>query len=108
LTSFSGCSRSSPSGGISSPERCRAASSRCWRSRAAWRAGRVSCSSTSRRWASRRRSPTRSSILVEQRVVEALDSCDRGYVLETGRVALSGGKDALLGDPEVRRAYLGL
>jgi branched-chain amino acid transport system ATP-binding protein len=48
------------------------------------------------------------TILVEQRVVEALDSCDRGYVLETGRVALSGGKDALLGDPEVRRAYLGL
>src|SRR5439155_19591917 len=33
-------------------------------------------------------------LLVEQRVVEALELCDRGYVLETGRVALEGAHDA--------------
>ena len=46
-------------------------------------------------------------LLVEQRVVEALELCDRGYVLETGRVALAGAHDALLADPRVQRAYLG-
>jgi branched-chain amino acid transport system ATP-binding protein len=46
-------------------------------------------------------------LLVEQRVVEALELCDRGYVLETGRVVLEGGRDALLADPRVQRAYLG-
>jgi len=47
-------------------------------------------------------------LLVEQRVVEALELCDRGYVLETGRVALGGSHDALLADPRVQRAYLGV
>ncbi len=47
-------------------------------------------------------------LLVEQRVVEALELCDRGYVLETGRVALEGAHDALLADPRVQRAYLGV
>lgn len=46
-------------------------------------------------------------LLVEQRVVEALELCDRGYVLETGRVALEGAHDALLADPRIQRAYLG-
>jgi branched-chain amino acid transport system ATP-binding protein len=46
-------------------------------------------------------------LLVEQRVVEALELCDRGYVLETGRVVLAGGRDALLADARVQRAYLG-
>jgi branched-chain amino acid transport system ATP-binding protein len=46
-------------------------------------------------------------LLVEQRVVEALELCDRGYVLETGRVVLAGPRDALLADPRVQRAYLG-
>ena len=46
-------------------------------------------------------------LLVEQRVVEALELCDRGYVLETGRVALEGAHDVLLADPRVQRAYLG-
>ena len=46
-------------------------------------------------------------LLVEQRVVEALELCDRGYVLETGRVALSGDRETLLADPRVQRAYLG-
>jgi branched-chain amino acid transport system ATP-binding protein len=47
-------------------------------------------------------------LLVEQRVTEALEACDRGYVLETGRVVLEGPRDALKSDPRVRRAYLGI
>ncbi len=46
-------------------------------------------------------------LLVEQRVVEALELCDRGYVLETGRVTLEGSHATLLADPRVQRAYLG-
>ena len=46
-------------------------------------------------------------LLVEQRVVEALELCGRGYVLETGRVVLAGPRDALLADTRVQRAYLG-
>ncbi len=47
-------------------------------------------------------------LLVEQRVAEALESCDYGYVLETGRVALEGPHRALIADDRVRRAYLGM
>ncbi len=54
-----------------------------------------------------RRSRPITILLVEQRVVEALELCDRGYVLETGRVALSGDREALLADPRVQHAYLG-
>ena len=54
-----------------------------------------------------RRSRRVTILLVEQRVVEALELCDRGYVLETGRVALSGDRETLLADPRVQHAYLG-
>jgi branched-chain amino acid transport system ATP-binding protein len=47
-------------------------------------------------------------LLVEQRAVEALQSCDRGYVLETGRVVLEGTHDDLLSNDRVRKAYLGI
>jgi branched-chain amino acid transport system ATP-binding protein len=47
-------------------------------------------------------------LLVEQRVTEALQSCDMGYVLETGRIVLSGPRQVLLADDRVRRAYLGM
>ncbi|MCZ7657555.1 MAG: ABC transporter ATP-binding protein [Xanthobacteraceae bacterium] len=47
-------------------------------------------------------------LLVEQRVAEALESCDRGYVLETGRVVLEGAHDTLMSNSAVRRAYLGM
>jgi branched-chain amino acid transport system ATP-binding protein len=47
-------------------------------------------------------------LLVEQRVVEALESCDHGYVLETGHVVLRGPRDAIMSDARVRRAYLGI
>ncbi|HEX3862338.1 MAG TPA: ABC transporter ATP-binding protein [Stellaceae bacterium] len=47
-------------------------------------------------------------ILVEQRVAEALESCDHGYVLETGQVVLEGAHQELMADDRVRRAYLGM
>ncbi len=47
-------------------------------------------------------------LLVEQRAVEALQSCDRGYVLETGRVVLEGTHDDLLSNDRIRKAYLGI
>ena len=47
-------------------------------------------------------------ILVEQRVAEALESCDYGYVLETGRVVLEGTHQTLTANDRVRRAYLGM
>ena len=47
-------------------------------------------------------------LLVEQRVAEALELCDRGYVLETGSVLLQGLHDSLISNERVRRAYLGM
>jgi branched-chain amino acid transport system ATP-binding protein len=47
-------------------------------------------------------------LLVEQRVVEALEACHHGYVLETGRVVMQGSHDVLMSDPRVRQAYLGI
>jgi branched-chain amino acid transport system ATP-binding protein len=46
--------------------------------------------------------------LVEQDVQMALEIADRGYVLETGTVVMSGAARDLLVRPEVRTAYLGL
>jgi branched-chain amino acid transport system ATP-binding protein len=47
-------------------------------------------------------------LMVEQRVAEAVQSCDFGYVLETGRVVLAGTRDALLADDRIRTVYLGM
>jgi branched-chain amino acid transport system ATP-binding protein len=47
-------------------------------------------------------------LLVEQNARAALAIADRGYVLETGRIVLSGTGAALLADEKVRAAYLGL
>ena len=47
-------------------------------------------------------------ILVEQDVLVALDAAHRAYVLENGRVVLSGPAAEVKDDPGVRRAYLGL
>lgn len=47
-------------------------------------------------------------LLVEQNASAALAIADRGYVLETGRVVLEGAGRALLDDPKVRAAYLGM
>ena len=47
-------------------------------------------------------------LLVEQNANMALATASRGYVLETGRVVLVGKAQALLEDPQVKAAYLGL
>jgi branched-chain amino acid transport system ATP-binding protein len=49
-----------------------------------------------------------SVLLVEQRVAEALELCDRGFVLETGRVVLEGPYETLMQDDRISRSYLGL
>jgi branched-chain amino acid transport system ATP-binding protein len=46
-------------------------------------------------------------LLVEQNANYALEAATRGYVLETGRVVLTGDSAKLRDDPEVQRAYLG-
>ncbi len=46
-------------------------------------------------------------LLVEQNVYHTLKLADMGYVLENGRIALSGSGEELLNSPHVRRAYLG-
>jgi branched-chain amino acid transport system ATP-binding protein len=46
-------------------------------------------------------------LLVEQNANYALDAASRGYVLETGRIALANDSASLRNDPEVQRAYLG-
>jgi branched-chain amino acid transport system ATP-binding protein len=48
-----------------------------------------------------------SILLVEQNVPIALALAHRGYILETGRVVLSGTSAELAKDPRVREAYLG-
>ena len=47
-------------------------------------------------------------LLVEQNAQMALQVAHRGYVLETGRVTMSGPAAELMADPRVREAYLGL
>ena len=47
-------------------------------------------------------------LMVEQNVGRALDVCRRGYVLEEGRVVLTGSRDELLGSDRVRQAYLAI
>jgi branched-chain amino acid transport system ATP-binding protein len=46
-------------------------------------------------------------LLVEQNARLALELADRGYVMESGAITLSGEARALLADPKVREAYLG-
>jgi branched-chain amino acid transport system ATP-binding protein len=47
-------------------------------------------------------------LIAEQQVPLALSVADRGYVLENGRIRLSGTSSELDQNPEVRRAYLGV
>jgi len=49
-----------------------------------------------------------SILLIEQNVFHSLKISNRGYVLENGRVALSGSGRELLENPHIRKTYLGL
>jgi branched-chain amino acid transport system ATP-binding protein len=46
-------------------------------------------------------------LLVEQNASRALSLADRGYVMESGEITMSGIARDLLTDPKVRAAYLG-
>lgn len=46
-------------------------------------------------------------LLVEQNAQAALSVADRGYVMETGKIVLSGTGEELLDSPEIKKAYLG-
>ena len=46
-------------------------------------------------------------IVVEQDVRKALKFADRGYVLENGVISISGTSDELLGNEQIKKAYLG-
>jgi branched-chain amino acid transport system ATP-binding protein len=46
-------------------------------------------------------------LLVEQNASRALQLADRGYVMESGEITMSGDAKQLLNDPKVRAAYLG-
>ncbi|MEI7430916.1 MAG: ABC transporter ATP-binding protein [Betaproteobacteria bacterium] len=47
-------------------------------------------------------------LLVEQSVKRALEIANRGYVLQTGRIALAGSGRELLDNPDIQKAYLGI
>ena len=47
-------------------------------------------------------------LLIEQNANKALAIANRGYVLETGKIVLSGTGEELLASEEVRKAYLGI
>jgi len=47
-------------------------------------------------------------LLVEQKVQEALEIADRGYVLQTGRIVLRGTGEELLNSDLVKKAYMGI
>ena len=47
-------------------------------------------------------------LIVEQRLTECLAIADRGYVLQTGRVVISGSAREILEHTDVRKAYLGV
>ena len=47
-------------------------------------------------------------LLIEQRVLEALELCDRGYVIQNGRIVTEGLGSELIDSEMVRKAYLGM
>ena len=47
-------------------------------------------------------------LIVEQRMAEVLEIADRAYLLQTGRVLMQGAAADIKGNPDVRKAYLGL
>lgn len=47
-------------------------------------------------------------LIVEQRLAESLEIADRAYVLQTGRVVLSGSAAEVRDNPEIRKVYLGM
>ena len=49
-----------------------------------------------------------SFFLVEQNVMQSLEIADRAYVIENGKIVLSGEATSLLDDPNLKKSYLGV
>ena len=49
-----------------------------------------------------------SFFLVEQNVMQSLEIADRAYVIENGKIVLSGEATSLLDDPDLKKSYLGV
>jgi branched-chain amino acid transport system ATP-binding protein len=49
-----------------------------------------------------------SILLVEQNVLLALEIANKGYVIETGETVLKGDSKDLMGNEDLRKAYLGI
>jgi branched-chain amino acid transport system ATP-binding protein len=49
-----------------------------------------------------------SILLIEQNVMKALTIADRGYIMETGKIAAHGEARDLMSDDKIRRSYLGM
>jgi len=49
-----------------------------------------------------------SMLIIEQNLLQALNAADRGYVMETGHITISGTSDELRENPDVQKAYLGI
>ena len=47
-------------------------------------------------------------LLVEQNATSALEICNRGYVLESGRIMMEGVREKLLNNDEIKKSYLGI
>lgn len=47
-------------------------------------------------------------LLIEQNAYGSLQIADRGYVMETGNITMQGAASALIADPRIRAAYLGI
>ncbi len=58
--------------------------------------------------AMKKRKKDMSILMVEQDITMAFNICERGYVMENGRIKLAGSKEEILNNPYVREAFLGL
>ena len=47
-------------------------------------------------------------LLVEQNIRKSLEIAQRGYVLENGRIVMSGESRPLLSDQKIKKSYLGM
>ena len=56
----------------------------------------------------KKRKEDMSILMVEQDITMAFNICERGYVMENGRIKIKGSKEEILNNPEVREAFLGL
>ena len=49
-----------------------------------------------------------SLLIIEQNLIQALSVADRGYVMETGHITITGSSQELRENPQVQKAYLGI